>query len=311
MLDPMSAPHQIFDRLLLARRRDRAAARAHGHDFLLDRVADDLLERLAVVRRQFPKVLDLGAHHGTLSRRLRALPGTEMVIGAELSPAMLARCERPCVLADEEALPFADAALDLVVSGLSLQLVNDLPGVLAQIRRVLKPDGLLLAAMLGGQTLHELREAFLAAEAEVEGGASPRVAPFADVRDMGGLLQRAGFALPVADTDVVTVTYASPLALMRDIKAMGASNALLARRRAPMRRETLAQAASHYTERYPAPGGRIRATFEIVTLTGWVPHASQQQPLAPGSARVRLADALGRGAGPAISERDADGDGAG
>lgn len=307
----MSAPHQIFDRRLLARRRDRAAVLAHEHDFLLDRVAEDLLDRLAVVRRQFPKVLDLGAHHGTLSRRLRALPGTEIVVGAELSPAMLARCDGPRVLADEEALPFADAALDLVVSGLSLQLVNDLPGVLAQIRRVLKPDGLLLAAMLGGQTLHELRAAFLAAEAEVEDGASPRVAPFADVRDMGGLLQRAGFALPVADSDVVTVTYASPLALMRDIKAMGASNALLARRRTPLRRATLARAAVHYAERFPAPGGRIRATFEIVTLTGWVPHASQQQPLAPGSARMRLADALGRGVGSAIPERDAGGDGVG
>ncbi len=200
---------------------------------------------------------------------------------------------RTYIIADEEALPFAPESLDLAVSGLALHHVNDLPGCLVQIRRALKPDGLLLAALLGGETLKELREAWLIAEDEVSGGASPRVAPFADVRDLGGLLQRAGFALPVADTDVVRVTYASPLDLMREIKAMGASNVLTARRRVPVTRTLLFRAAEIYAERFALADGRIPATFEIITLTAWVPHESQQKPLQPGSAKARLADALG------------------
>jgi SAM-dependent methyltransferase len=215
-----------------------------------------------------------------------------MVVSAEAAPALLARCPHPKVGADEELLPFGDGVLDLVVSALALHHVNDLPGTLAQIRRALKPDGLLLAAMLGGETLRELREAFLVAEAEVEGGASPRVAPFADIRDLGGLLQRAGFALPVADAETVTVTYATPLDLMRELRRMGATNALVARRRTPLKRATLLRAAEVYIERFGADG-RAPATFEIATLTGWVPHESQQKPLRPGSATVRLADALG------------------
>ena len=194
--------------------------------------------------------------------------------------------------ADEEVLPFRDASLDLIVSGLALQHVNDLPGVLAQARRALKPDGLLLAALLGGSTLNELRSAFLAAEEEIEGGASPRVAPFADVRDLGALLQRAQLALPVVDADTVTVTYADPLALMRELRAMGATNVLRARRRAPLRRATLLRAIEIYQERFGLADGRIPATFEILTLTAWAPHASQQRPLQPGSAKARLADAL-------------------
>ncbi len=200
---------------------------------------------------------------------------------------------RTRIVADEEALPFAPASLDLFVSGLVLHHVNDLPGTLVQVRRALKPDGLLLAALLGGETLKELREAWLIAEDEVSGGASPRVAPFADVRDLGGLLQRAGFALPVADTDVVRVTYASPLDLMREIKAMGASNVLTARRRVPVTRKLLFRAAEIYSERFALADGRVPATFEIITLTAWVPHVSQQKPLQPGSAKARLADALG------------------
>jgi SAM-dependent methyltransferase len=196
------------------------------------------------------------------------------------------------VRADEEVLPFRDASLDLIVSGLALQHVNDLPGVLAQARRALKPDGLLLAALLGGSTLNELRSAFLAAEEEIEGGASPRVAPFADVRDLGGLLQRAQLALPVVDADTVTVTYGDPLALMRELRAMGATNVLRARRRAPLRRATLLRAVEIYRERFGLADGRIPATFEILTLTAWAAHASQQRPLQPGSAKARLADAL-------------------
>jgi NADH dehydrogenase [ubiquinone] 1 alpha subcomplex assembly factor 5 len=288
----MSAKIHIFDRKLLARRRNRAAAQIKDCDFLLQRVADDIVERLRLVRRQFPVVLDLGAHHGLLGRRIRALPGVDMVIEADLSPRMVAQCARPRVVADEEFLPFRDCSLDLVVSSLSLQFVNDLPGALVQIRRALKPDGLFLGAMLGGQTLAELRHVLFLAEDEVDGGASPRVAPFADVRDLGGLLQRAGFALPVTDADVFTVTYGSPLRLMQELKAMGASNMLAARRRRLMTRRTLTRAAQIYLERFGQPDGRVPATFEVITLTGWAPHENQQQPLRPGSAQMRLADAL-------------------
>ena len=196
-------------------------------------------------------------------------------------------------------MPFADESFDLVVSGLALHFVNDLPGTLLQVRRALKPDGLLLAAMLGGTTLTELRTALLAAEEEIEGGASPRVAPFADVRDLGALLQRAGFALPVADSETVTVTYAHPLALMRELRAMGAANALLHRRRSPLRRATLARALEIYADRFGLANGRIPATFEIITLTAWAPHESQQKPLQPGSAKARLAEVLGTEEQPA------------
>lgn len=203
------------------------------------------------------------------------------------------------VQADEEAPPFADASLDLIVSALSLQHVNDLPGVLVQACRALKPDGLFLASLIGGTSLNELRTALVAAESEVSGGASPRVAPFADVRDLGGLLQRAGFALPVTDADTVDVSYPDPLALMRDLRAMGATNVLLDRSRKPLPRAVLSRAFEIYAERYARADGRVPATFEIVTMTAWVPHASQQQPLAPGTARMRLADILGATGKPA------------
>jgi SAM-dependent methyltransferase len=197
------------------------------------------------------------------------------------------------VAADEEALPFADGSLDLVVSALALQFVNDLPGALAQIRRTLRPDGLLLAALIGGASLTELRQAFAQAESEIEGGASPRVAPFADVRELGALLQRAGFALPVVDSDRLTVRYDTVFDLMRDLRRMGATNVLHERRRTPLRRATLARTADLYAQRFADPDGRLRASFEIVWLSGWAPHESQQKPLKPGSAKQRLADALG------------------
>jgi SAM-dependent methyltransferase len=284
---------EIFDRALLARRRNIAAWRAGQHDFLLLRVADDLAERLALVRRSFASALVLGSHHGIIGRRLRGIGTIGRAIEADTSARLLAACDADRVLADEEKLPFGDGSLDLVVAALTLQYVNDLPGALAQIRRVLKPDGLFLGAMIGGATLTELRQSFLAAEAELEGGASPRVAPFADVRDAGHLLQRAGFALPVADSDTIRVTYATPLHLMHDLRGMGATNVLVARRRTPLRRATLMRACEIYAERFGAGEGRIAATFEIITLTGWAPHESQQKPLRPGSAKVRLADALG------------------
>ena len=197
------------------------------------------------------------------------------------------------MIADEEALPFRDGSLDLVVSALALQFLNDLPGALIQIRRALKPDGLFLAALLGGDTLTELRQSFAAAEAEIEGGVSPRVAPFADVREMGALLQRAGFALPVTDVERLTVRYSSPFFLMGELRRMGATNVLIERRRALLRRDTLKRMAQIYAERFSDPDGRVRATFELIWLSGWAPHESQQKPLRPGSAQTRLADALG------------------
>lgn len=273
------------------------ASTAQEHDFLLRRVADDFAERLGIIRRTFPLAVSLGAYHGLLARRIRGIAGIARIINVEQSELLLARCDRPCVIADEEALPFSAGSLDLVVSGLALHLVNDLPGALVQIRRALKPDGLLLAAMLGGETLKELREAWLAAEAELTGGASPRVAPFADVRDMGALAQRAGFALPVVDSETVTVSYASALSLMQDLKAMGASNMLVQRRRTPVTKELLMRVAEIYAERFSQPDSRVTATFEILTLTAWAPDESQPKPLRPGSAQTRLADALG------VSER--------
>ena len=282
----------IFDRMLLRARRRRATA-AGPETFLLDHVASDLAERLTAVLRRFHLVLDLGAPGDAVRRALADLPSIGTVISADtVLPGRAANAPR-FVVADEEKLPFGAAAFDLVVSALSLQFVNDLPGALVQIRRVLKPDGLFVGALAGGDTLTELRQAFAAAESEIEGGISPRVAPFADLRDLGALLQRAGFALPVADVDRIIVRYNSAFALMRDLRRMGATNTLLDRRRTPLRRATLMRVAEIYAERFADADGRLRATFEIVWLLGWAPHPSQQQPLKPGSAQARLADALG------------------
>ena len=291
----MTLDHEIFDRRLLCQRRHRSAQGMGGAvpDFLLERLAGDLSDRLSMIRRTFPLGVNLGAHHGGLSRVLRPLDQIGLMVDVDGVPAMLARCDGPHVLADEELLPFAPASLDLIVSGLSLQFVNDLPGALSQILRALKPDGLFLAGLIGGRSLFELRDAFMCAEAQLDDGASPRVAPFADLRDLGSLMQRAGFAQPVVDSDVVEVSYTTPFALMHELRAMGAGNVLKARDLRPLRRATLMRAVEIYTQRYGLPGGRIKATFEIVTLTGWSPHDSQQKPLRPGSAQARLADALG------------------
>lgn len=283
-----------FDRALLVRRRNRFASGSGAHDFLLRRVAEDISERLQIVQRDFPKVLNLGAHNGAVSDLIRRLPNVGDVIDADASDGLLSACARPRVRCDEEALPFADGVLDLVVSGLSLQFVNDLPGAFVQIRNALKPDGLFLAAMLGGDTLTELRQAWLAAEAEILGGASPRVAPFTDVRALGSLAQRAGFALPVADSEKLTVTYRSPLALMQELRAMGASNVLAGRRRVPVTRGLLQRACEIYADFYALEDGRVPATFEILSLTAWVPHESQPKPLKPGSGKVSLANLLGK-----------------
>ena len=281
----------IFDRILLRARQQRA--RALGPEtFLIDRVAADLGERLSVVLRTFERAVDLGTPTDAVRRALAESGKVGMIVTAEPAVARLDD-SFPRVAADEETLPFADGSLDLVVSALALQFVNDLPGTLIQIRRALKADGLLLAALIGGDTLTELREAFAQAESEMEGGVSPRVAPFADVRELGGLLQRAGLALPVVDSDRLTVRYNSVFDLMRDLRRMGATNVLTERRRTPLRRATLRRMAEIYTARFANSDGRLRATFEIAWLSGWAPHEGQQKPLKPGSAVQRLADALG------------------
>ncbi|MBR0850831.1 methyltransferase domain-containing protein [Bradyrhizobium diazoefficiens] len=269
-------PPALFDRALLQARQRRALAQGAA-SFLLDRVAEDMSERLAAVMRQFHAPADLWTPGGGLAELRARLPSLERI-------ALDAT--------GGEKLSFAPESLDLVVSALALQFVNDLPGVLAQIRRALKPDGLLLAAMIGGDSLTELRQAFAAAEAECEGGVSPRVAPFADLRDIGALLQRAGFALPVTDVDRVVVRYGNAFALMQDLRRMGAANVLIERRRTPSRRATLLRMAEIYAERFADADGRIRATFDIIWLSGWAPHASQQQPLKPGSAKASLAEAV-------------------
>jgi SAM-dependent methyltransferase len=276
----------IFDRLL--QRRGRVRAAASPANFLLDHVADELADRLSVVLRRFDVAIDLGTPGDAVRIALRRLGAVGMIVGADV----FAR-GKPFIITDEEALPFRDASLDLVVSGLALHFANDLPGVLTQIRRALKPDGLFVAAFLGGETLTELRQAFAEAESEMEAGASPHVAPFADLRQLGALLQRAEFALPVTDVERVTVRYDSAFDLMHDLRRMGAANMLVARRRVPLRRTTLMQMANIYARRFADGDGRIRATFDILWLSGWAPHPNQQQPLRPGSAMARLADALG------------------
>ena len=296
MRDPMN----VFDRRAVRLHRDRSAARWDSHRFLVDEVGARLLDRLNDVNRDFSEVLDLGCRATGIETRR----GIGRVVSADLSEAAVRRAPPLRVVADEEALPFADGAFDLVVSNFVLHWVNDLPGALLQIRRALKPDGLLLAAMPGGETLHELRRSLLEAEAAVEGGASPRASPFADVRDAGALMQRAGFALPVVDTDQITVTYGDALALMRDLRFMGESNAVNARRKCATRRETLFAAAARYRDLFAGSDGRLPATFEILFMTAWAPHESQQKPLRPGSAAARLSDALDAAEQPAGEKAD-------
>jgi len=284
----MSAP-RVFDRPLLRRRRRRAEALGAA-TFLIDRTAGDLAERLSAVLRRFALAADLGSPTDAVRHALGGQVDTLIAVAA--APAIVRAHGGPRVVADEEALPFADASLDLVVSALALQSVNDLPGMLVQVRRALRPDGCFLAALLGGDSLTELRQSFAAAEAEVEGGVSPRVAPFADLRDVGALLQRAGLALPVTDVDRVVVRYDSAFALMADLRRMGATNILIERRRTPTRRATMLRMAQIYGERFADADGRVRATFDVIWLSGWAPHESQQKPLRPGSAKASLEAAV-------------------
>lgn len=286
---------QIFDRALLRQRRERTARRNGDHDFLFHEVAGRLTDRLDDVSRRFDLALDLGARDGTLGRALLTSGKADRVVFADRAERFAAQCLEggPTLVADEELLPFAPGTFDLIVSNLALHWANDLPGALVQANRTLRPDGLFQAAVLGGETLTELRHCLMDAEEEVSGGVSPRISPMVDLRDAAGLLQRAGFALPVADLDRIDVTYEDPFRLMADLRAMGETNALCDRLRRPTGRAVFLRAAQLYAERHRRPDGRLSAQFDIIHLHGWRPAESQPKPLRPGSAQARLADALG------------------
>ena len=286
-------PLLVFDRTVLRQRRERAARDWERHDFLKREIADRLVDRLGDVRRTFPLALDLGSHGDEVANALGGCSIVGQLMRADVGRGFAARARGPAVVADEEFLPFAAGRFDLVLSAMDLHWVNDLPGTLIQIARILKPDGLFLGALLGGATLWQLRQALTAAESEIDGGLSPRVSPFADLRDAAGLLQRAGFALPVADSETIEVEYESALALMRDLRAMGESNLVVGRRRGMTGRAVLLRAGELYAERFARPSGRVSASFEVLFLHGWSPDASQPRALKPGSAVQRLADALG------------------
>jgi SAM-dependent methyltransferase len=288
-----ATPPKIFDRALLRRRRERIALVPDPRrDFLFAESGERLLDRLDDVRRRFPLGLDLGSRDGLLGRLLQGRGGIETLIQGDLSLQMVRRAGAPVLQLDEEALPFAPESFDLVLANLSLHWTNDLPGTLAQIRHVLKPDGLFLGVLFGAGTLGELRSALMEAEIAETGGASARVAPFADLRDAAGLMQRAGFALPVADVETITVTYAGLMPLLADLRAMGEANILDARLKRPTRRAVIARAAAVYQEKFALADGRIPASFRLIFLTGWAPHESQQQPARRGSGKIDLGEAL-------------------
>jgi SAM-dependent methyltransferase len=291
------APPQIFDRGLINRRLDRAWARAGGEaqaDFLLVRAAEDLRDRVSLVKRRFRLAADFGSPGPHGAAVLAATGQVDCVVRVALTEASRGNGAFLPAVGDLERLPVADGRLDLAVSLLALQTVNDLPGALVQMRRALKDDRLLIVAMIGGETLTELRQSLTIAESEILGGASPRVAPFVDVRALGGLAQRAGLALPVVDLDRAVVRYPDMFALVADLRGMGATSALHARSRKPLRRDVLLRAAAAYAERFADPDGRLRATFDLVWLAAWAPHESQPKPLEPGSATMPLVDALKR-----------------
>jgi len=302
-----------FDRTQLRRRRERAAQNWKEHNFLVNEMSARLVDRLDDIKRSFSSILDLGRNGGEIAAQLAGRSGVKTLVECDISPAMLnlstvasgdsapsspkaVQDEKPRfhrLATDEEFLPFVDHSFDLVLSCLALHRVNDLPGTLVQIRRTLRPDGLFLGCFFGGGTLGEMRAAWTEAEISEEGGASPRISPFVDIRDAGILLQRAGFALPVVDSDTLIVRYENALGLMRDLRGMGETNILTGRRAGFTRRATLMQMADHYRDMFVQEDDRIPASFEIITLTGWAPDPSQQQPLEPGSAKTSLADAVG------------------
>lgn len=283
----------LFDRNLLRRARTRAISFLPHSRFLLERAGEELIARLGDIKRRFPVAAHIGARQApAFYERLFAAAGAETGLILDLCPALLSGQRGLRAAADEEFLPLRPGGFDLILSSFDLHTTNDLPGVLLQIRSALKPDGLFLAAMAGGETLHELRHSLTQAELTVLGGAGPRVLPFADKQQMGALLQRAGFALPVVDSDILGVTYPDLLALLRDLRHMGEGNIIAARRKTLTPRRLFLEAAAYYQQHYSDTDNRLRASFEIIYLIGWAPHDSQQKPLRPGSAQARLADAL-------------------
>ena len=295
---------QLFEREAVRKHRERAASTLDDHDFLFKEVADRLTERLDDVKRDFPLALDIGCHGGEIAKSLKVgehvRGGIETLVQCDPSPKMTAKADAETTslsfAADEEFLPVKDESVDLVLSNLSLHWANDLPGALVQIRKALKPDGLFLATLLGEGTLQELRTALMTAEIEIEMGMSPRVSPFATVQDLGGLLQRAGFTLPVVDTETITVSYPNIFKLMHDLRGMGETGTISGRRKTFTRRDTIMRAAEIYMEKFEglddSGEGRIPATFDIIYLTAWSPHPDQQQPLKPGQATTNLVDIL-------------------
>ncbi|SDR29355.1 methyltransferase domain-containing protein [Pseudovibrio sp. Tun.PSC04-5.I4] len=285
--------HTLFDRKLIAKRRMAALKRAEGGvDFLMKAAAADLEERLSFISREFTCAVDLGGHTGHIFETLKSSGKVKHLIRADVFGAD-PNLPAPDLIVDDAVLPFAPESIDLIVSALHLQLLDDLPGTLIQIKRALKPDGLFLGLLLGSDTLAELRDCLMRAEMEVSEGVSPRVIPFAETKDLGGLLQRAGFALPVSDLDRLTVRYDTMFDLMRDLRSMGAANPLHDRLKKPTSKKIFMRAAEIYVQDYSDPDGRIRATFTFASLSGWAPHESQQKPLKPGSAKQSLAEALG------------------
>lgn len=285
----------IFDRDAVKRNRDKAACGDWAsYDFLIRECADRLIDRIVDVKRDFPLTLDVGARAGAVAEMLDGARGVKTMVQCDLSEAMSKRAKAfgPAIVADEEWLPFANHVFDLVLSNISLHWVNDLPGALVQIRQTLKPDGLFLATMFGGHTLQELRDCIMQAEIDITGGLSPRVSPFADTNDIGSLMQRAGFALPVVDSEYITVTYDNMFKLLEDLRGMGEMNAVLERVKHFSSQKLFMRAAELYAERYTNEEGRIFATFQVFYLHGWSPHDSQQQPAARGSGTTSLADFL-------------------
>ena len=288
----------MFDRARVTRNRNRASSRFREYAFLKGRESTQLLERLNDTSREFDRALDIGAHDGQACEALRESGKVKEIIALESAATMLSTLRHNGFEAIElvaEELDFPDASFDLVTSVLSLHWINDLPGLLSQIRRVLSPDGLFLACLFGGGTLPELRAALIEAESEITGGISPRLSPLPGLQDMAGLLQRAGFALPVADVERVTVRYSHPMKLLEDLKGMGEQAAFAPRKgqeRRPLSRRILARMSEIYASRFSDPDGKVRATFEIIWLSGWAPDASQPQPLKPGSGRFSLAEAV-------------------
>ena len=292
MINNLQETHAIFDRKLVKLHRDRAVKKLNNYEFLFCEVAQILADRLSDIRRQFPVALDVGCHTGQITKILKNIGKIDAILQCDLSEQMVRQTSGLRFVADEEFLPVGSGMLDLVISCLSLHWVNDLPGCLIQMRQALKEDGLFLVALFGGETLKELRQSLIAAETQVLGGASPRVSPFADIKDSGALLQRAGFALPVVDTDLITVSYENPLKLMTDLRGMGEQMSTHTRQKTFTRRDVLFRAAEIYQTTYGDADGRVPATFEVITLTAWAPSTNQPQPLMRGSGQHSLADAL-------------------